>query len=58
MVHGSRAGLGGVVFVRIHWGELLEEAGAEVFWEVGGDECVRNLGGPWGMPASKEERAV
>ncbi len=35
-------------------GDLLEEAGVEVFREVGGDKCVRDLGGPWGLPASKE----
>ncbi len=38
-------------------GDLLKEAGAEVFWEVGGDERVWDRGGPWGLPASKEEQA-
>ena len=38
-------------------GDLLEEAGAEVFWEVGGDIYVRDFGGPWALPASEEEQA-
>ena len=38
-------------------GDLSKEAGAYVFWEVGGDVCVRDLGGSGGLPASEEEQS-
>ncbi len=34
-------------------GDLLEEAVAEVFWDMEGDKCVRDFGGPRGLPASE-----
>ncbi len=37
-------------------GDLLEETGTEVFREVRGDVCVRDRGGPWGLPASKVDQ--
>ncbi len=37
-------------------GDLLKEAGAEVFQEVGGDEYVRVRGGPRGLAACRLAR--
>ena len=36
-------------------GGLLEKASAEVFWEVCGDVFTRDLCGPRGLSADKEE---
>ncbi len=38
-------------------GDLLEEAVAEVLWDMEGYKCVRDFGGPGGLPASEEEQA-
>jgi hypothetical protein len=38
-------------------GGLLKEAGAEVFWEVGGDVGVRDCCGPGGLSACEEKEA-
>ena len=41
------AGWGGGVLGSCNCGVLLLETDAEVFWEVCGDEFLRDVGGPW-----------
>ena len=38
-------------------GDLLSESGAEVFWDVGWDERVRDRCCPWGLSACQEEQS-
>ena len=59
-VDGGRVagGFRGSVVCSSDGGGLLEKASAEVMWKVCGDVFLRDLCGPRGLSAGKEEHAV